>query len=160
MNKYGIEHFHIELVEECSIEQLSEREQYWIEYYKSYHDGYNATVGGDGKFYLDYEKIYQVYQETLNCKKTAEIVGCCADSVHDILHNIYHISPEVLQRNGKLSGQKKVAMLDKNTFEVLEVFASAKEAGQFLGKSHQHIHDVCNGKRNSAYGYDWCYTED
>ena len=31
MNKYGLEHFHIEQVEECSVDLLSEREIYWIE---------------------------------------------------------------------------------------------------------------------------------
>jgi hypothetical protein len=49
MNKYGNEHFHIEEVEECPLEILSEREKYWIKYFFSYENGYNATMGGDGK---------------------------------------------------------------------------------------------------------------
>ena len=39
MNKYGIENFAIEEVEECSEKELSEREKYWIEFYHSFHDG-------------------------------------------------------------------------------------------------------------------------
>lgn len=36
MRKYGINHFHIEVIEECSSEEVSQRETYWIEYYDSY----------------------------------------------------------------------------------------------------------------------------
>ena len=61
MKKYGTEHFHIELIEETN--NPEEREQYWIRFYNSYGNGYNATIGGDGKRYIDYDKIIQVYQE-------------------------------------------------------------------------------------------------
>ena len=47
MNKYGIEHFKIELIEECN--NPEEREIYWIQHFDSYKNGYNATLGGDGK---------------------------------------------------------------------------------------------------------------
>ena len=46
-HKYGIENFTFEIIEECALEQLREREKYWIAYYDSYHNGYNATPGGD-----------------------------------------------------------------------------------------------------------------
>lgn len=74
MNKYGIEHFHIEMLEKCSIEQASEREIFWIEYYGSFKNGYNATVGGDGKAYLDYNLIYQTYMYTKIWKKLLKFV--------------------------------------------------------------------------------------
>lgn len=47
MRKYGIEHFHIELIEET--DNPEEREKYWIEQKQSFKNGYNATLGGDGK---------------------------------------------------------------------------------------------------------------
>ena len=56
MNKYGVDVFTIELLEETS--NPIEREKYWIEVYGTYGStGYNATKGGDGKEYVDYEKI-------------------------------------------------------------------------------------------------------
>ena len=44
--KYGKEHFRIELVEECDVSLLNERERYWIDFYDAYEKGYNCTKGG------------------------------------------------------------------------------------------------------------------
>lgn len=51
--------------------------------------------------------------------------------------------------------KKKVAMLDKNTENVLQIFDSLIEAGIFLGNAtkSKHIGKVCNGIRKTAYGY-------
>lgn len=49
IHKYGREHFTINLIEECSIEMLNEREKYWISYYDSYNNGYNLTEGGQDR---------------------------------------------------------------------------------------------------------------
>jgi len=42
-------------LEECLPEESSDREVYWIEKLDTYHNGYNATYGGDGKNYINYE---------------------------------------------------------------------------------------------------------
>jgi len=47
MREYGIQNFIFEIIEECPVEQLNEREKYWINYYNSYRHGYNGTEGGD-----------------------------------------------------------------------------------------------------------------
>ena len=48
--KYGTENFTIEIIEECTEDELNDKEKYWINYYKSYDPlyGYNKTHGGDG----------------------------------------------------------------------------------------------------------------
>lgn len=47
--KYGIEHFSIEAIEENIPDDLiNNREIFWINQYDSYKNGYNATPGGDG----------------------------------------------------------------------------------------------------------------
>jgi group I intron endonuclease len=66
MRKYGIEHFHIELIEET--DNPEERETFWIEYFGSFQNGYNATLGGDGKRYADYDLIYKLYCEGKTCE--------------------------------------------------------------------------------------------
>lgn len=47
IQKYGIENFEFSILEECAIEQLEEKEVYYIEYYDTYHNGYNMTKGGE-----------------------------------------------------------------------------------------------------------------
>ena len=64
INKYGIENFNYEILEEIadgeSQEFINEREKYFIQYYHSLKDelGYNVTIGGDGcpKPPLSYEE--------------------------------------------------------------------------------------------------------
>ena len=53
MRKYGVENFSFEVVEECSVEELKEKEIYYIGEFNSYihaenSQGYNMTLGGDG----------------------------------------------------------------------------------------------------------------
>lgn len=45
--KYGLENFTFTILELCSSNLLEEREIYWIEYYNTYHGGYNSTPGGN-----------------------------------------------------------------------------------------------------------------
>ena len=45
LKKYGFNSFTFEVIEECEIDQLNEREEYWISYYNSYWEGYNMTSG-------------------------------------------------------------------------------------------------------------------
>ena len=50
IQKHGIQKFRIEILEQCTtIEQLNEREMFWItEFNCKYPNGYNLTDGGDG----------------------------------------------------------------------------------------------------------------
>ena len=156
MNKYGIENFEISLVEECNENILSEREKHWIEYYGSFKYGYNATIGGDGKSYLDYEAILKLYSELKSVNQVAKIVNCSKDSVSTILKNNGYTTDQLI-KNRQLSQSKTVAKLDKDTEEIIEIFSSTHEAGKSLNKGHQHIQKACLGKRKTAYGYKWKY---
>nr|DAL94186.1 MAG TPA: intron associated endonuclease [Caudoviricetes sp.] len=46
--KYGEDNFEFAVIEECTIENLDEREAYWIQFFDSFHNGYNKTIGGSG----------------------------------------------------------------------------------------------------------------
>ena len=48
IQKYGVENFEWEVIEQCKKKDLDERESYWIEYYDSFNKGYNCTKGGEG----------------------------------------------------------------------------------------------------------------
>ena len=49
IDKYGVENFRKEIIEICnSIEELNEREKFWIKELNAIGDGYNISYGGDG----------------------------------------------------------------------------------------------------------------
>lgn len=163
MRKYGIENFYIELLEETN--EPESKEIYWIEKLGSFKTGYNATQGGDGARYLDYDLIVATYQELKSEKATAEKMGIDVSSVRVALkergEKIY-TSQEVNRRQyGTV-----IKQLDKNNGELIQVFATAKDAARHirpntssLGGVTSHITEVCKGKRQSAYGYKWKYAE-
>lgn len=50
-NKYGKDNFEFMVIEECTVQNIDERETYWIDYYKAIVPkyGYNITAGGQGR---------------------------------------------------------------------------------------------------------------
>ena len=71
INKYGFENFEFLILEETTEENLDIREKYWIEYYKSFENGYNLTSGGKGTEYYKHtditkKKIGNTLQSNLN----------------------------------------------------------------------------------------------
>ncbi len=47
IQQYGFDNFDFVVLEECSEQELDERERYWINYYNSFINGYNSTTGGN-----------------------------------------------------------------------------------------------------------------
>lgn len=153
MNKYGIENFIVEEVEECSIDILNEREKYWIEHYQSFKNGYNATIGGDGKQYIDYQLIYQYWLTGLSNVAISKKLNIDEHTVKVALDN-YNISHQDRMYQGRLPYAKMVKRIDKNG-DIL-IFRTIKEAYLSVNKEYSsHIQEVCNHKRKSAYGYSW-----
>jgi len=52
-NKYGWDNHIHEIIEECSADQLDERETYWINFYDSFNKGLNSTRTGGSQGYHD-----------------------------------------------------------------------------------------------------------
>ena len=53
MKKYGIENFSIELLQECTSQELNQKEKYYIELYQSHIYGYNKTSGNKTRVGID-----------------------------------------------------------------------------------------------------------
>lgn len=45
IRKYGFNNFKVEILEECPIDLLDEKEAYYIEYFNTFVNGYNSTLG-------------------------------------------------------------------------------------------------------------------
>ena len=164
MRKYGVEHFHVEQIEET--DSPGEREKYWIEYYGSFKYGYNATMGDDGKRYLDYDLVVATYKELQSMKDTARVLGINQDTVAYILQQF---EIQILPSRQVLANKygKIVNMYDLQD-NFIRNFASLNAAAKYMVQNNltqckittikQHIAEVCNGKRNTAARYKWKYA--
>ena len=56
--------------------------------------------------------------------------------------------------------KKGVAQINMETGEIVNVFASQKEAERQTGAYHSNIAKCCKGKVKSVKGYIWKYIED
>lgn len=90
--KYGEDNFNFTVLEECSIDNLYAREQYWIQFYNSYKldnplYGYNLTRGGE-----EYQSEQNPWAK-LSQKTVLEIIDKLAHtkiSMED-LSKVYHV---------------------------------------------------------------------
>ena len=165
MRKYGVEFFSIEEIEDT--DSPEEREISWIEFYGTFKNGYNATMGGDGKKYIDYDLVVATYQELKNATKTAEKLGISQDSVIKILNNrkvhIYSSEEISIRQFGKITNMYS---LDG---EFLQSFPSTNAAAEYMVQNKltgckkttikQHITEVCTGRRKTAAKFKWKYAE-
>lgn len=159
--KYGIDNFIIEEIEQIPNDLLNEREKYWIKYYNSYYEGYNATLGGDTTILYDYDEIIKLYEEYKNCSKVAELIGCRYTTVSRVLRaNGFEIKkPNINKRS------RRIKLIEKNL-----IFNSLAEAARYLQENFYttnlnsscisgKIKMVCDKKRNTAYGFQWTYAD-
>lgn len=86
--KYGIENFNFESIEEVDNSQLNEKEIYWIKYYNSYYDGYNSTLGGRlvQLYDWDTDQIIELYMKLKSARKVAEELNCDHSTIDNILN--------------------------------------------------------------------------
>lgn len=168
MTKYGVENFTIQEIEYT--DNCEEREKYWIKFYNTYRNGYNATLGGDGTTYFDHsdEEVLQKYQELKNIQKTADFFHCDTQTISLRLKNnglIIPLSGDIYSENKNWKA-KKVAQYTLHN-EFVQEFPSMKQAAEWLiNNNHskgQIKHIVGNisktmrglEHRNQAYGFVW-----
>ncbi len=161
MNKYGIEHFHIEFLEQTDMPE--EREIYWIKYFNSYHYGYNATRGGDGKKYIDYDLVVKTYQDLQNVKEVSEKLHIDQGYVSEILK-----SKNIKVLDSSKVMQNKVKSINQFTLdhEYIATYPSATAAAKAVSKAkpggggpHCAIARCCKGEQKTAYGFLWEYAD-
>lgn len=165
--KYGVDNFIIETIEECSLEESSLREIYWINYYNTYNgDGYNATLGGEGRVCYNYDSIIETYRFLQNITETAKTLNIHISTVKNALDSkeVQSISSQNCLKK-KLSKPILMFDLQNNYIQSWESIRDAARWIQSLDSSKRinlsgvatHIVKVCKNKANSAYGYKWKY---
>lgn len=174
INKYGwenIEHF---IVEEGSMtaEQANEREQYWIAFYDSYHNGYNANLGGN--MITPPSAVYQLDPNTLTIIARYESTTEAARAVNGSVPCITQCCQRLIRtankycwcycedyhdgwtpRESQCRRNNRIYCLETNT-----VYLTPAEAAKSLGVCRVKIHEILRGESISTHGYHFCYAED
>lgn len=131
INKYGKDNFKVELIEECySVQELNEREKYWIKYYNSTNGyiGYNLTPGGEGG-------------NTYLCKSKKEM---------DIIRN--KISKSNTGKNNGMSKQLKVKSIITNKEYHFDTLGQLLNFFNLKGKG---VMAKANKKDNTLFRKEW-----
>ena len=172
MNKYGIENFTVEKVEEVENDEIaSEREIYWINKLRTYIgfndcNGYNATLAGDSKRIYDYQIIAKKYLELKNQKETAKYFQCDVETIKKACqeNNIKIISSQQIAKDAQ---KKCVKMYDlENNF--IQEFETMKDAAIWVIENklttsnkidgvRSSIRKACNGQYRKAFNHIWKY---
>lgn len=163
IKKYGWENFeHLILEDEIPIEQLNERELYWINKYDSFYNGYNSILPDKQVVYSPetIQRLRDSWTEERRLKQSQTLKTRWKDpNFLESFYNQDRITNHVdmsgknnpmygSHRTGK-DAARKVAVICNETGDF---FHTAKEAAEWLGSTSQksHISDVCKGKRKSC----------
>lgn len=151
--KYGVENFSFEILEQCSQQELNDREIYWIDKYDTYQNGYNLTLGGESGRKYDVNEILETFNKTQSLFKTANIIGCHITTVRNVCRGL-GINLSYLQE------AKPVEKIDPITLNIIQEYYSISEAALDMNVTHSAIKRAVEGQNQSCQGYFWRYKGD
>lgn len=136
IKRYGPEHFHFEVIEET--EDVCEREIYWIDRLRTYVgfkdcNGYNGTLGGDGKKYLNLDEDevidYHLNQAEKVVKYTANHFEVDVGTIKKILrkHNIDWMRNQQIQRYIRFKEHGYIYQVSESNDKVLNKYTNESD---------------------------------
>lgn len=164
MNKYGVENFTIEQIEEVSNSMLSDREVFYIEKYKTYLNGYNATIGGDGRSNIPQEEkdLYlNKFNEFKSIKKVADFFGRDVHTVSVVLKDkgtdVNQFREEVINPQFKT---KKIVLVElglefDGVTNAARYLVDNQMTSASINSARVSIGRAISGLRKSYLGYTW-----
>lgn len=159
-NKYGEHQFEFNIIEECVSEELIEKEQFWINFYKSYDfkSGFNLTKIAERNVLSEEtkQKISRHHSKFWKNKK-----------LNDQHRKNMSKNNSKFWKNKKLSDDHKLKLSNSHKKEIIQIdksgkiinqFFGIKEASEKTGFSEIGIQQVLTGyKRKTIYGYIFKY---
>lgn len=167
MNKYGVDSFIFQVIdEENDSEKLCQLERHYIEKYRTYIgfddcNGYNATLGGDGKSYLnlDEKEVIRIHEENnYIAGRTAKHFNVDRDTIKKILANngVKWLSTKEIIKFNFLQNYGGLVQLDDSM--IINIFECPFKVFDYYPSYNRdtiNLAYVGHAKNNRAYGYMW-----
>ena len=182
MRKYGEDAFLAEVIDTASsLDELKEKEKYWIKYYNSYGAngyGYNATTGGDVRThppvpYLKIDlrngKILKEYAKAELCNKEHSGATQSADKIMEVQYTDYifikkekvkNFTDEQIKDYAFSLRPKVICQLDKNNNLIRRWINTSEILKEHPDYTKSCIFACLWGKRKTHKKYKWRYYED
>ncbi len=139
LNKYKPKNHVFEIIEECPIEQLTERETYWTLQYNALHpNGLVLQIGGKHGYMTEESKLKMSLAK--KGKPNFKLKGFK-----------YNEDSKTIM---SLAKNKAILQYDKN-LNLIKEWISIKEASIYLNLNGPHISRVCRGIKKTAGGFIW-----
>lgn len=164
MEKYGVDNFSIEEIEECDNSILNKREMYWIKRLDSKRNGYNITIGGDGNNVIDdidVAEIIKLWEQGLNQKEISQATGRNHKLVKRVLNENGITREIILKRQCEKQKPRvsKVVYAYNLRGELIGKYQSCRDASADLGIHHTTIGHILNGREKQAKGIIFRFTD-
>lgn len=164
IRKYGADDFTYEIIEDGinSIEELNLRERFWIAEYDSYYNGYNSTLGGDGRQTRDDELILKLFKDGKNTKEICEITGYHRATIYKSCR-LNGLTEELWERKSQATAARCSREVEQYTLqgEYIKSWPSSAECGRHFGNASL-ISQLCRQENSvlTAYGFLFKYADD
>ena len=160
IRKYGIYNFSFEVVEEFNRDDLNKKEQHWIDYYDAFTQGYNMTLGGEGRPMIDESRIYDLWDSGLSIAEISENTGHTKYTIILILKEYDKYNNKESYKRGRENTVKKTgkSILQYDLLgNFINQYQSIAEASKKTGIKRTNITSCLRGHQLSAGDYQWIY---
>lgn len=156
IQKYGKDAFTYEVIEECSLEELNEKETYWIKFYNTVENGYNCSYGGNqqsvgsqnGRAKLTEEDVINIRIAYSNHERQKEVYEKYKDKItYSTFQTVWqgkswsYIMPEVFTEENKKYYIYQNSLGSNGTNAVLTDGEIIKARERYVNESAKDIYE-------------------
>ena len=159
MRKYGLDNFAFSIIEECSEDELDERECYWIKKYGSFGaKGYNQTAGGSGKPRVLPSEVCKLFNEGWTIQELCDYYEVKSITIKNILHPL---GLGYLTQDEKNQLQPTCRAVEQYDLEgnYIHTYYSAHNAAKAVSSTRETIQSACF-RYSITKNFIWKFQDD
>jgi group I intron endonuclease len=158
LKKYGVDKHTFKIIEECSLDQLDNKEEYWILFYDSHIKGLNIKLSSKpswtGKKRPKHSEFLKEHGCGLSYERTQEHKDNLSIMMKDVWINKREEISKKITQNKMGKGLKPIICTTLFGMK----FTSLKEASEILGLNKGNICEVLKGNRKHIKGLVFIYS--